>query len=657
MISCTSGALPNAAPPLVLLWHVPQDRRCVVPPFAFFISFRPQYKVGQAFQPDALECQAGKPDLRRAVRQSGGWLFLIAPFVLAAAGCRDGRPPENERAEPPRAATAGGPTRTARLPAELKKTIDLVPRPPRADDWFEDATERSGVRFEYHDGGTGGFYTLLETVGGGATLFDYDGDGDLDLFLGGGGEMIGPPIVVHGRRCALYRNDGKLHFTDVTDEAGLGDDRLYTHGATAADFDRDGDPDLFVAGYRGCRLYRNEGNGRFTDITEAAGLRCPDWNVAGCWADFDRDGWLDLYVMTYADCVPDARERCLNDNGMRDVCAPSSYPGSRNRVFRNRRDGTFEDMTEQAGLVRKNKGLGVVAADFDDDGWIDVFIANDAEENQLYLGGPGFKFREEGTVSGVAFSANGEREGSMGCDVGDFDADGLPDLWYANFSSQDNSLCRRNAGPGFFNVSDRTGMTGVSRPWVGFGTGFVDFDLDGWPDIAVSNGHVWYESRESPYFQPAQLFRNAEGKRFEDFSDRGGPYFSVPHAGRGFAAGDLDNDGAEDLVISRQNDPVVILRNRAAAGKPWVRVALRGTQSNPDAIGAKLWTEYRGRKLVRWVRGGGGFCAQFDSRVLFPADGPASTVTVHWPSGATESFDNLAREKTHVLVEGTGRKN
>lgn len=546
----------------------------------------------------------------------------------------------------------------ARLPAELKQSVNFIPRPPRPDDWFEDVTERTGIHFEYHDGGTAGFYTLLETVGGGAAMLDFDRDGRMDLFLTGGGEMTGPPIVVHGRSCKLYHNDGSWHFTDVTHEAGLDDAGLYTHGGAVGDFDRDGYPDLFVGGYHGCRLYRNDRHGHFIDVTASCGIRCPDWNVVGCWADIDNDGWLDLYVLTYADCEPDHKKRCLNDNDVQDVCAPSSHLGSQNRIFRNRGDGTFEDVTARAGLVPRNKGLGVVAADFNDDGWVDFFVANDAEANQLYFGGPGCRFREEGLMSGVAFSADGAVEGSMGCDVGDFDGDGLPDIFYCNFDGQDNSLCRRNpGGSGFLNIGEMTGMVGVSRPWVGFGTGFADFDNDGWLDIVVSNGHVWYESRKSPYFQPAQLFRNDSGKRFVEVSDKGGPYFSIPHAGRGVAIGDLDNDGALDLVISRQNDPVVVLRGRAPVGKNWFRVELRGAESNPDAVGAKISTTYRGRTLVRWVRGGGGFCSHFDPRVVFPAaDGQPRGVSVKWPSGKTEVFAGLAPGETHVLREGTGRK-
>ena len=238
-------------------------------------------------------------------------------------------------------------------------------------------------------------------------MLDYNRDGKMDLLITGGGELTGPRAKIHGRRCALYRNDGNWHFTDVTEEAGLGDASLYTHGVAVGDFDRDGYPDLFIAGYHGCKLYRNDRHGHFIDVTEKSGIKCPDWNVTGCWADIDNDGWLDLYVLTYADYQLDHIDKCLNDAQLQDVPPPVNFPGSQNRLFRNRRDGTFEDITSSAGLVPRNRGLGVIALDFNNDGWIDFFVANDSQGNLLYMGGPGRRFREEGLTSGVALPPRG----------------------------------------------------------------------------------------------------------------------------------------------------------------------------------------------------------------------------------------------------------
>jgi hypothetical protein len=523
----------------------------------------------------------------------------------------------------------------------------------KPSDWFENVAGSAGIQFAYRDGSESGFYQLLESVGGGAALVDYDGDGDVDLFITGGGRLEGPPIQCHGRRSALFRNDGQGGFAEVAEELGLGDDRLYTHGCTAGDFDNDGFADLFVAGYGGCRLYHNQAGKSFVDVTERSGLHCPGWNVTGAWGDVDRDGLLDLYVVTYADWQPDHRRECRNDQGLRDVCGPTLFPGDRDRLFRNLGGGRFENVTERAGLVPRNRGLGVVAADFNGDQWLDFLVVNDVEQNQLYLGGAEFPFREEGVVQGVAYSITGEREGSMGVDAGDFDGDGLIDVWYVNYVNQDNSLLR-NTGRGFVPAAPLAGLMAVSRRWVGFGTGLADFNHDGWPDLFVVNGHVAYERRDSPYFQPAQLFANQGGRRYVEITARGGPYFSVLHAGRGAAVGDLDNDGALDLVIVHQNDPVAVLKNRLPCAH-WVRVKLVGRESNRDAVGAQVLAPFGERTLHFWIRGGGGYASYFDPRVLIPQpkNGPVD-VTVHWPSGLREVFSRLAQRQSHELAEGTG---
>jgi hypothetical protein len=535
------------------------------------------------------------------------------------------------------------------------EALGVKPRGPRDDDWFEDVTERTGVAFAYQDGRKMKFYQLLEPVGGGVASFDYDHDGDIDLLFTGGGHFKGPPLRVGGERSALFRNEGELRFVEVGEEMGLVDDTLFTHGCTVGDFDRDGWPDLFIAGFEGCKLYRNDGGKRFVDVTDKSGLVCNSWNINGIWFDYDRDGWLDLYVVTYADWQPDATRRCANDKGLRDVCGPTLFEGKRDYLFQNQRDGTFVDVTNQAGLVERNRGLGVVTGDFNDDGWMDVYVVNDVQENQLYLGRCKLPFTEQGIAKGVAYSGSGEREGSMGVDIGDFDNDGLADIFYTNYTNQDNSLMKRLPGGGFVNIGDVAGVVGTSRMWVGFGTGFADFDHDGWSDIFVVNGHVAYDRRDSPYFQPAQLFANIDGKKIEDISDRGGPYFSVPHAGRGASVCDLDDDGSLDMVIVHQNDPVVVLRNRNS-NKSWVRVSLRGTKSNTDAIGAKVTLKEGGRTLTKWQRGGRGYLAYFDPRHLFPLTKSSPVeITVRWPTGTSEVFADLTPGQTHELVEGSGR--
>lgn len=574
-------------------------------------------------------------------------------FVVMAGGCRpEQEPPLAPKAVAPTHVAANAP-RNAKIPFFEKRTES--PRPRRDDDWFEDITQAAGIDFTYRDGQEAGFYQLVENLGGCVGMLDFDKDGDMDLFFTGGGSLSGPPITIAGRPSVFYRNDGDLRFSDVTQEVGVQGGGYYSHGCAVGDFNRDGWPDIFVAGFHGCSLYRNNQKGEFEDATASSGLVADRWCVTGAWLDVDNDGWLDLYVITYCDWLPDHTERCINDQGLRDICGPSLYPGDRDYLWRNKGDGTFEDITDKAGLQEHSRALGVVAADMNEDGWMDIFVANDVQENHFYRGGPEFPLKEAGLLAGVAYSTTGEREGSMGTDVGDFDGDGRLDLWYANYSNQDNSLMRNFGATGFQGVSDPTGMVGASRMWVGFGTGFADFDSDGWLDLFVANGHVSYERLDSPYRQPAQLFHNQAGKRFVDVSKQGGPYHSIDHVGRGAAVGDLDNDGGLDLVISHQNEPVVVLRNRRPA-KNWVSVLLRGERCNPDAVGAKVTARYGDRQLARWIRGGGGYASSFDPRILFPAvdDAPVS-VTVKWPNGEVEVFPELVQGKTHQLVEGMGQ--
>jgi hypothetical protein len=530
------------------------------------------------------------------------------------------------------------------------------PREPQDTDWFQDVTGASGVEFVYRDGQETGFYELIENLGGGVAMCDYDRDGRLDLYLTGGGQLNGPPIEIHGLPSALYRNGGDLRFVDVTPQAGVSAGTFYSHGVTVADFDNDGFPDLFVAGFQGCRLYRNNGDGSFSDATDSAGLVIDRWAVSGAWLDIDNDACLDLYVITYCDWLPDHTRRCPNDQGLRDTCAPFLYPGARDYLWRSRGDGTFEDITDRAGLEPASRALGLVSVDVNEDGWMDIYVVNDVQENHLYQGGPKLPLQSIGLIAGVSLSTSGERQGSMGVDAGDFDGDGLIDLWYANYSNQDNSLMRNMGDAGFLGSSETTKMLGVSRPWVGFGTGFVDFDGDGWLDLFVMNGHVSYDRLDAPYYQPPQLFRNHDGRHYTEISDLGGPYFSIRHAGRGAAVGDLDNDGGPDLAVSHQNDPVTLLRNRQPA-EHWVRVALHGVRSNRDAVGAKVTAPFGDRQLTRWVRGGGGYASYFDPRILFPAkDDKSITVTVKWPGGGSEVFADLQPGRTHELIEGLGRR-
>jgi hypothetical protein len=584
-----------------------------------------------------------------------GWLSVVA----AVSGCTS----QTDRLAAPAAESSPRSVGASRIGAagshDAPLPLDFAAPIPKGavspGDWFEDVTPRTGINFAYRNGVEARQYTMLEAYGGGVTLFDYDGDGDLDMFFTGGGRIEADPLTIRGRPGALFRNDGDFRFTDVTAAANLADDGLYTHGSTAGDFDGDGFPDLFVAGYGGCRLYRNTGEGDFVEVSQRAGLHCPDWNVTGLWLDYDRDGLLDLYAMTYADWNRNTHPMCVNDWNYRDLCTPGQFAGSPDLLWHNSGDGSFGDVTRAAGLAPGNRGLGVLSADFDGDLWPDIFVANDAEENLLYFGSPQLPFVSDGLAAGVAVSPRGEREGSMGADFGDFDGDGRPDIFYTNYTNQGSSLMMMIGGRSFVSRSAEVGLLAGTAPWVGFGTGFADFDHDGWLDLFIINGHVNYEQPGSHYDQPALLYCNRDGKRLENVTSAGGSYFSVPHAGRGAAVGDLDGDGALDLVVVHQNQPVAVLKNRLPP-TGWIRADLRGTTSNRDAVGARVGASFEGRTLVRWVHGGGGYLSHFDTRILLPiANADRADLRVIWPSGKIETFPALAAQTTHQLVEGQGR--
>lgn len=591
--------------------------------------------------------------LMRPQPSNFGWLGLIIAFGFA--GC--GGEPKSGSPQPVSStsvATKPQPL-VARLPFEFD--VPTTSRAPREGDWFEDVTSRSGVNWKYRTGCEARYYTLLESVGGGVALIDYDVDGDLDLFLTGGGQMTAPPVTVRGLDCALFRNDGDWSFADVTESLGLKSTQLYTHGATFGDYDRDGYPDLLVTGYGGCRLLHNRAGQRFEEVPLPQSWTQKKWFTSVAFGDFDRDGWVDLFAVCYADWqgTNDICFQLQAEGQRRDACAPTQYPGQQSVLFRNQGDGSFEDVSQTAGVLPTKRSLGIVTADLDGDGWLDWFVANDVNENQLYWGRDEFPFEEGGVLAGVAFSETGERDGSMGTDIADVDGDGVLDLFIANYAGQDNVLARGIGDRGFLNITKAYGLAAPSRRWVKFASLFADFDLDGWLDLFVANGHVLYEAPEAPFLQPAQLFRNLNGQKFEEVSAQGGPYFDVPHGGRGAAVGDLDNDGAPDLVIVEQDAPVRILRNRHQP-KNWVRLTLLGQASGRDPVGAEVRLQHSGRLMVRTICGGGSYLSQSDPRILFAldADHPVE-VTVVWPGGKREVFSGLSLRQTHQLAEGTGR--
>jgi hypothetical protein len=550
---------------------------------------------------------------------------------------------------------------------------------------FRDRTPGSGVTFTYRNGEEAGHYALLESLGGGVALLDYDGDGRLDLFVTGGGYFDGPQRqVIQGHPNKLYRNLGNWKFQDVTREAGLDELRYYTHGCAVTDYDQDGWPDLLVTGWGRLALFHNEpasggrpeasggrpeasggrqppgGGRRFVEVTRQAGLTDDLWSTSAAWGDLDGDGLPDLYVCHYVNWSFANNPPCTGytDGVIRDICPPKIFTALPHTLYRNHGDGTFRDVSTEAGLRQDGKGLGVLFVDVNDDRRPDIYVANDTTDNFLYLnrsrpGRP--RFEEVGLPSGVARDDRGVADGSMGVDAADYDGSGRPSLWVTNYENEMHGLYR-NQGTGFFLHSTLpSGIAAIGRLYVGFGTGFVDVDLDGWEDLVVTNGHVNRHSTGASVRQRPVLLRNLGTGRFLNLTRQGGPYFQEDHMGRGLAVGDLDNDGRPDLVISHVNEPVVLLQNDGTAGHHWLGVELVGA-GHRDVVGAKLTLEAGGRRQTRFAKGGGSYLSASDPRHLFGL-GPADQIdrlTVVWPSGRVQHWDGsrLALDRYHRLVEG-----
>ena len=519
-----------------------------------------------------------------------------------------------------------------------------APSPGDCPITFTDVAPQAGLNFVHERGGTRE-HRLPETFGSGLAWLDYDNDGWMDLYVVQGGPF--PPVGSARARDRLYRNNRNGTFTDVTEKAGLRD-TAYGMGAVAADYDNDGFVDLYVTNYRGGILYRNNGDGTFTDVTAKAGIAGPAWGTSAAWGDVDGDGYLDLFVAQYADDRKDKELFCGDTaTGERDYCPPLLFDATVSVLFRNNGNGTFTDITRSAGLGKAlGKALGVVFVDVDLDGVPDIYVANDEVMNFLFRGLGKGRFEDISVTSGTGFGLEGNPQGGMGVDAGDLDGDGLPDLVVANYESETNEYYR-NLGSGVFeDLSVTSGFGPPTVNYVKFGLNLLDVDNDGDLDAFVANGHISERPRRgATYAQPAQLFWNDGTGHFKE---RGcGPAFEKAFVSRGSAVADYDNDGDPDVAVSNSGGPLQLLRNDGRHGN-WLGVELVGRKSNRQGIGARLVAETAaGRKLTRFVQSGSSYLSSSDPRVLFGLGSETSIrrLTIYWPSGNVQVVENLAGGK------------
>jgi hypothetical protein len=582
-----------------------------------------------------------------AIALAGGWWLLQGPSRDSTPG-----PPPDD------------------LPPEAE--TDPEPRlPPGVTLRFVEVTKAAGIDFRHFDGRTEMQY-IMDQTGSGLAWLDYDQDGLMDLFLVQGSTFVGP-VPNPMPTCKLYKNLGNGKFRDVTAEAGVGHVGC-GQGVAVGDVDNDGFPDLFVTCYgKPNVLYHNvpdgKGGRKYVDVTAKAGLGDhPNWkeyanySTSAAFLDYNGDGLLDLFVCSYVRVDLDLEKypNCRDRKDKRDACAPSAFKPTRCLLYRNNGNGTFTDVSKEAGIDEPSaKALGVVALDLDGDGLIDLFVANDGMPNFLFRNLGRGKFESIGLVSGCAVNLAGHTQAYMGVDADDLDGDGLPDLYSTAFARETNTFFRNRGRCQFLDMTHGSGLGPPSWHHLGFGTAFLDVNRDGRLDIVVANGHVSANVDEdgdpnNTFRQVAQLYHNLGDGRFQEVSKLAGPYFRERHVGRGLAVCDYDNDGRQDLVFSNSGEPAVLLHNESTDPHHWLRLDLQGTKSNRDAVGARVTVTVGGRRLVRHRKGGGSYCSSSDPRLFFGL-GPATEVgevEIRWPSGAVQKLGPLKGDCGYQVVEG-----
>lgn len=524
---------------------------------------------------------------------------------------------------------------------------------------FRDITRAAGINFVHNNGAFGKKY-LPETLGPGCAFFDYDNDGLPDILLINGQDW--PGHALHGKTTLkLYHNNGNGTFTDVTAKSGLAAAPMYGMGVAIGDYDNDGFDDIFITALGQSHLFHNNRNGTFTDATKQAGLWGPsEFSTSAAWVDYDGDGKLDLVVGNYVDWSPEKDLYCTLDGTRKSYCTPESYHGASVRLWHNLGDGKFEDATRRAGLYdATSKTLGVAVLDYDGDGWPDLAFANDTQPNKLYRNNHDGTFTEKGVEAGIAFSEDGVARAGMGIDAADYDRSGRPSLLISNFSNQMLSLYHNEGHGLFIDEAPRSEIGRASLLSLGFASYFFDYDLDGWPDIFVANGHIDSDieriQKRIAYRQPPLMFRNLGNGKFDDVAASLGAAFATPRVARGAAYADIDNDGDLDLLITTNGGPAVLFRNDGGTNHS-LRVKLQGVKSNRDGIGAIVTVISGGAKQTQMMRSGSGYLSASELVLTFGLGHSAgdSEIDLRWPSGQTDRFTEVDPDQTLTVQEGKG---
>ena len=528
---------------------------------------------------------------------------------------------------------------------------------------FRDVTQQAGIHF-VHDNGAFGKKYLPETLGPGVAFIDYDNDGWPDIFLVNGMDWPG-----HTRKHTtpkLYHNNHDGTFTDVTHKAGLDGEEMFGMGVAVGDYDNDGYDDLFVTAYGQNHLFHNNGNGTFSDVTQRAGLGgVKEFSTGAAWVDYDKDGKLDLVVANYVQWTPETDLYCTLDGKSKSYCTPESYKGTAVRLWRNRGDGTFEDSTKKAELDDPtSKTLGIAVLDYDGDGWPDLLLSNDTQPNKLYHNNGNGTFTEKAVLAGVAFSEDGVARAGMGVDAADYDRSGHPSLLITNFANQMLSLYHNEGSGLFVDQAPQSEIGRASLLTLGFGCFFFDYDLDGWPDVFVANGHIDPDIQRVQanvkYAMPPHLFRNMGKGNFQEVTKSMGAAFASPRVGRGAAYADIYNDGRLDILMSTNGGPAVLFRNEATGEvvNRSLRIKLVGTKSNRDGIGATAHVTTADGTQTEMMRSGSSYLSASELVLTFGLgkQDKANQIEIRWPSGQMDRLSNVAAGQTITVTEGEGIK-